>query len=106
MEVKSREWEGELTLRAADLLREANEAHAMTHYKRIRALKSPSAKLIYIFTWHHQPQSFTSIRRTLGLGKSTVFRGLRENIGAGLIVRDTQYLYWITTEGPGKRGEQ
>ena len=65
------------------------------HLGCIRLLKAPSEKLIYLYLVLAEPQSFTSIRRSLGLAVKTVDRALRRLRASGCVVQDEVYLYWI-----------
>jgi hypothetical protein len=77
---------------ATELKRQLYEGH----YKRIRSLRRMSEKLIYYHILVHQPQSFTSIRRALNIGKKTLDRALKELKERGYVTQDQQYLYWTT----------
>jgi predicted HTH transcriptional regulator len=77
---------------ATELKRQLYEGH----YKRIRSLRRMSEKLVYYHILVHQPQSFTSIRRALNIGKKTLDRALRELKERGYVAQDQQYLYWVT----------
>jgi len=47
------------------------------HLDRIRNMKAPSEKLVYLYLLLAQPQSFTTTRQALSLGERTVDRALR-----------------------------
>jgi len=64
------------------------------HFSRLRSLDSPAEKLVYLFLLLAQPQTFTSIRRLLGLGNKTVARCLKKLVDLRLIVLDENFLYW------------
>jgi len=61
---------------------------------RLRSLKAPSEKLVYIYLVETQPQTFITIRRSLGLGRMTVNRALKDLMNKGYVVQDSKYLYW------------
>lgn len=52
-------------------------------------------KLVYIFLVASGPQSFTSIRRCLGIGTRTVDRAVRELLAHGFVELDDSYLYSV-----------
>jgi len=64
------------------------------YFNRLRGLDSPAEKLVYLFLLLAQPQTFTSIRRLLGLGNKTVARCLKKLVDLRLIVLDENFLYW------------
>ena len=57
MDVESDDWEDVVSRHAIDLLRKVGLESELMHYKRVKILGAPSAKLVYIFIRHHQPQS-------------------------------------------------
>jgi len=65
------------------------------HYERILTIRAPSEKLIYLHLVKTQPQTFVSIRRSLGIGRMTVDRALKDLLGRGYVSQDDRYLYWI-----------
>ena len=65
------------------------------HLDRLRGLGAPSEKLVYLYIFHTQPQSFTTIRRSLALGVKTVDRALKKLKEGGYIVQDNEFLYWL-----------
>jgi DNA-binding MarR family transcriptional regulator len=65
------------------------------HLGRIRVLRAPSEKLVYLFLVLAEPQSFTGIRRSLGLAVKTVDRALRRLRDSGCVMQDDIYLYWV-----------
>lgn len=69
------------------------------HYVRVRRLRAPTAKLVYLFLRDHQPQSLATIRHTLGISKSAGQDALEELRVAGFVVQDEEYLYWLAGEG-------
>ena len=58
-------------------------------------LRAPSEKLVYLYLILAQPQSFTGIRRGLGLAMRTVDRALRRLRASGCVRQDDVYLYWV-----------
>ncbi|HIE15163.1 TPA: hypothetical protein EYP70_07820 [Candidatus Bathyarchaeota archaeon] len=60
----------------------------------MRRLRSPSEKLVYLYLYFMQPQTFSGVRKGLNLGKATVARALKSLIKKGLIYVDGN-LYWI-----------
>lgn len=66
------------------------------HMERLRSLSRPSEKLIYLFLVQSEPQSFTTIRRSLSLSSGTVDRAVRRLLELGCVVLDEAYLYWVS----------
>jgi len=64
------------------------------YFNRLRGLESPAEKLVYLFLLLAQPQTFTSVRRLLGLGNKTVARCLKKLVDLGFVVQDENFLYW------------
>ena len=64
-------------------------------YVQLREMTSPSHKLIYLYLVLSGPQSFTGIRRALGLSSRTVDRGLKMLLVEGYVVLDEVYLYSV-----------
>lgn len=96
------EWELLLGRLAEELVRRVPLEAERVHYERIRRLRAPTAKLVYLFLRDHQPQSLATIRHTLGVSKSAGQDALEELSGAGFVVQDEEYLYWLAGEGkPG-----
>ena len=98
------EWLGALGRLAEEALRKARREAELGHYERVRRIKSPTGKLVYLFMKDHQPQSVSSIRRTLGVGRNSVPRALEELVTLGYLVRDEEFLYWVTPLEAGKAG--
>ena len=65
------------------------------HLVRVRMLRAPSEKLVYLYLILAQPQSFTGIRKGLGLAMRTVDRALRRLRASGCVRQDEVYLYWV-----------
>ena len=66
------------------------------HLVRVRMLRAPSEKLIYLYLVLAEPQSFTGIRRGLGLAVRTVDRALRRLRSLGCVRQDDVYFYWVS----------
>ena len=66
------------------------------HVDRIRSMSAPSEKLVYLYLLISQPQSFTTIRRTMALNRRTVDQDLLRLMKLDHIHLDDRYLYWIT----------
>jgi len=64
-------------------------------------LRAPSEKLIYLYLILAQPQSFTGIRRGLGLAMRTVDSALRRLRASGCVRQDDVFLYWVADSGSG-----
>lgn len=65
------------------------------HYQRLKTQKTASEKLVYLHILHSQPQTFTSIQRSLGLSSYTVNQALRRLRDHGHVVKDSR-LYWVS----------
>lgn len=73
------------------------------YFDCMRGLGTPSEKLVYLYIWLCQPQTFTSIKRCLNLPGMTVARALKELKEKTLIFEDKNFLYWTANrqaEGP------
>ena len=90
------DWEDALRRLADEALQRARLESELRHYERVRRIRAPTAKLVYLFLKDHQPQSLTSIRRTLGISRNSAPRALEELVELGFVVRDDQFLYWVT----------
>ena len=66
------------------------------HINRVRLLKTPSMKLIYIFVLQSQPVSFTEIKKAVKLHQKTVDRCLRALLNLHFIELDRDLLYYVT----------
>jgi len=65
------------------------------HYRRLKTQKTASEKLVYLHMLHSQPQTFTSIQRSLGLSSYTVHHALARLRARGHVVKDSSRLYWV-----------
>ena len=90
------EWDDDLRRLAEEAVRRVRLESELSHYERVRRIRAPSAKLVYLFLKDHQPQSLASIRRTLGISRNSAPRALEELVEVGYVVRDDQFLYWVT----------
>jgi len=97
------DWEEALERIVADAFRRARLEGERLHYERVRRLRAPTAKLVYVFLKDHQPQSFASIHRTLGVSKSAGLDAMDELVEVGFVVRDEEYLYWVSEFRSGDR---
>jgi DNA-binding MarR family transcriptional regulator len=68
------------------------------HMERLRSLPRPSEKLVYLFLVLSQPQSFTTVLRSLSLSSSTIDRALRRLLDRGYLVLDETTLYWVSPQ--------
>jgi DNA-binding MarR family transcriptional regulator len=59
----------------------------------MRNLGGPSEKLIYMYLWLTQPQTFSEIRRNLNVSKTTLARVLRLLENKHMIRREGLFLY-------------
>jgi len=60
---------------------------------QLRLLRNSTEKLVYLYVWLMQPQTFASIRRALNLSKATLARALKRLETDGLIAREGLILY-------------
>ena len=90
------EWEELVEALAQQLVQSLQRRLYKTHLDRVRSLKAPSEKLIYLYLLLAQPQSFTTTRRALSLGERTVDRALRRLLEKECIIIDKWYLYTLT----------
>jgi hypothetical protein len=66
-------------------------------FSQMLALSNSTDKLVYVYVWLTQPQTFASVRRSLNLSKATLARSLRRLEQKGLIVREGLILYAAET---------
>ena len=66
-------------------------------FSQMSALNNSTDKLVYMYVWLTQPQTFASVRRSLNLSKATLARSLRRLEQKGLIVREGLILYAAET---------
>jgi predicted transcriptional regulator len=66
-------------------------------FSHMWALSNSTDKLVYMYIWLTQPQTFASIRRSLNLSKATLARSLRRLEEKGLIAREGLILYAANT---------
>lgn len=90
------DWDDELGRLAEEAVRRISLESELRHYERVRRIRAPTAKLVYLFLRDHQPQSLASVRRTLGISRNSVPRALEELVELSFVVRDDQFLYWVT----------
>ncbi len=98
------DWEDALRRLVDEALNRTRLESVFRHYERVRRIKAPSAKLVYLFLKDHQPQSLASLRRTLGISRNSAPRAVTELVELGVVVRDDQFLYWVTPLEAGKDG--
>ena len=89
------EWEELVDAIAQQLVQSLHRRLYKDHLDRVRGLKAPSEKLIYLYLLLAQPQSFTTTRRALSLGERTVDRSLKRLLEKECIVLDDRYLYTL-----------
>jgi len=63
-------------------------------FKRMLGLRSYSRKLVCFCLVNSQPQSFTTMRKSLGSGKATLSRALESLRRWRLVAREERFLYW------------
>ena len=89
-------WDELVRSLARDLGRSLREELYWAHYKRLKSQKTTSEKLVYVHLLRSQPQTFTSILRSLDLSSYTVDQALRRLRVRGHIIQDSSYLYWVS----------
>ena len=89
------DWDNFVETVARDLVSALMRRLYDVHLSRIRVLGAPSEKLVYLFLVLAEPQSFTGIRRSLGLAVKTVDRALGRLRDSGCVMQDEVYLYWV-----------
>lgn len=72
-----------------------------TALQNLRKLDSNSEKLVYLFLCIAQLQTFTGIRRTLGMAKATLSRTLKRLKEKGLVAVKG-FLYWTNSSEAGR----
>jgi hypothetical protein len=88
------EWEEFVERLARDLAPALRRRMYQVEFERMRRLGPPSEKLVYLYLVQSQPQSFTTMRKGLGIGKKTLARALRSLRGWRLVALDDRFLYW------------
>ena len=66
------------------------------HYRRLKTQKTASEKLVYLHILHSQPQTFTSIQRSLDLSSYTVHHALSRLRAHSHVFKDSSRLYWVS----------
>lgn len=69
--------------------------YSRKYFNNVRSLDAPAEKLVYLYIWICQPQTFTSIKRCLRLPGTTVARSLRGLKKENLITQNEGGLYWL-----------
>ena len=90
------EWEEFVERLAQDLAIAMKRRLYMAQLERMRRLGPPSEKLVYLYLVQSQPQSFTTMRRSLGISKKTLARALRSLRRWRFVVLDERFLYWAS----------
>jgi len=57
-------------------------------------LRTPSEKLVYLYLYYNQPQTFTGMRKTLDISKKMLAEALKKLLEESLITIDNEYPYW------------
>jgi len=90
------EWEEELLNQVAAELADKIRGEYYLHYiTAMRTLSAPSEKLIYLYLAFFQPQTFSTLRRGLGLHENTVLKALRTLKEGNYIERDDEFFWWV-----------
>jgi DNA-binding MarR family transcriptional regulator len=80
---------------AQDLASALRRRMYRAQFERMLGLRSSSEKLVYFYLVESQPQSFTTMRKSLGISKATLSRALQRLRGWRLVALDERFLYWI-----------
>ena len=88
------EWEEIVERLARDLAPALRRRMYRAQFERMLGLRSSSEKLVYFYLVESQPQSFTTMRKSLGLGKATLSRALESLRRWRLVALDERFLYW------------
>ena len=88
------EWEEFVERLAQDLAPALRRRMYREQFERMLELRSSSEKLVYLFLVESQPQSFTAMRKSLGIGRATLSRTLERLREWGLVAMDDRLLYW------------
>lgn len=88
-------WEDVQERLALELARSVRRELYLPYVECLKRLRAPSAKLVYLYLALFQPQSFSGLRRGLGLHENTVLKALRGLQEDGLAVRDGEFLWWV-----------
>jgi len=88
------EWEEFVERLARDLAPALRRRLYQTQFERMLKLGPPSEKLVYLYLVQSQPQSFSTMRRGLGISKKTLARAIRTLRRWRFVVLDERFLYW------------
>ena len=88
------EWEEFVERLARDLAPALRRRMYRAQFERMLGLRSSSEKLVYFYLVESQPQSFTTLRKGLGLGKTTLSRVLKSLMRWRFVILDERFLYW------------
>ena len=87
-------WEEFVERLAQDLAPALRRRMYREQFERMLRLRPPSEKLVYLYLVQSQPQSFTTMRKGLGLGKTTLSRALESLRRWRFVILDERFLYW------------
>ena len=88
------EWEEFVERLVQDLAPALRRRLYRAQFERMLRLRPPSEKLVYLYLVESQPQSFITMRKSLGLGKATLSRALESLRRWRLVTLDERFLYW------------
>jgi DNA-binding HxlR family transcriptional regulator len=88
------EWEEFVERLVRDLAPALRRRMYQAEFERMLRLGPPSEKLVYLYLVQSQPQSFTTMRKGLGISKKTLARALRSLRRWRFVVLDERFLYW------------
>ena len=95
MEVGSDDWDEVFRRVSSHLVDRIQREYYMRIIGDMRNLDTASEKLIYLYLALFQPQSFSSLRRGLGLHRNTVQSTLHSLKTRGVLTRDDRFFWWI-----------
>lgn len=64
------------------------------YFEKMRQLRTLAEKLVYLYVWLTQPQTFSGIKRGLGISRDSAAKALKKLQREGLIAQDSHLLYW------------
>ncbi len=68
------------------------------YFEKMRQLKTLAEKLVYLYILLTQPQTFSGVKKGLGICKASAAKALQKLERQGFIARDNYLLYWTTAE--------
>jgi DNA-binding MarR family transcriptional regulator len=79
---------------AEELATRIKRRYYMEYVDVVRKVAKPAEKLLYLYIALFQPQTFSTLRRGLGLHENTIVRALKALSKEGHITQDERYFWW------------